>query len=79
MPRKPRFNLNGILQHVILRGNNREIVFVEPGSYKFYLDLWKDCTKRYGVVVYAYCLMTNHIHFLVTPRLKGAGPFNSNK
>jgi putative transposase len=29
--------------------------------------LWKIISRRYGCVVHAYCLMTNHIHFLVTP------------
>jgi len=29
--------------------------------------MWGNLLKRYGVSVHAYCLMTNHIHFLVTP------------
>jgi putative transposase len=53
--------------HIVQRGNNREACFIEPENYQFYLALWKDCAKRYGVKVHAYCLMTIHIHFLVTP------------
>jgi putative transposase len=53
--------------HIVQRGNNREACFIEPENYQFYLYLWKECAKRYGVAVHAYCLMTNHIHFLVTP------------
>lgn len=30
MPRKPRFNLVGVPQHVIQRGNNREPCFFMP-------------------------------------------------
>jgi len=38
MPRKPRFNLIGIPQHVIQRGNNREPCFYVAGDYRFYLN-----------------------------------------
>ena len=67
MPRRKRMYLPGFPYHIVQRGNNREACFVKPENYQFYLKLWKDCAKRYGVVVHAYCLMTNHIHFLVTP------------
>ena len=67
MPRRKRMYLPGYPYHIVQRGNNREACFVEPENYRFYLELWKECIKRYGVDVHAYCLMTNHIHFLVTP------------
>jgi len=57
----------GMPYHVVQRGNNREACFVEPENYQFYLELWKTLSKRYAVAVHAYCLMTNHVHFLVTP------------
>ena len=38
MPRKPRFNLPGIPQHVIQRGNNREPCFFTKANYQRYLD-----------------------------------------
>jgi putative transposase len=53
--------------HVVQRGNNREVCFIEPENYLYYLELWQELSKRYGVAVHAYCLMTNHIHFLATP------------
>jgi putative transposase len=67
MPRRARKYLPGYPYHIVQRGNNREACFIEPENYQFYLGLWKECGKRYGVAVHAYCLMTNHIHFLVTP------------
>ena len=67
MPRRIRTYITGLPYHLVQRGNNREACFVEPDNYQFYLDLWKECAMRYGVSVHAYCLMTNHIHFLVTP------------
>lgn len=38
MPRKPRFTLPGIPQHVIQRGNNREPCFLAEMDYRRYLD-----------------------------------------
>ncbi|MDH5572422.1 MAG: transposase [Gammaproteobacteria bacterium] len=67
MPRRKRIYLPGLPYHIVQRGNNREACFVEPENYQYYLELWKDCSKRYSVAVHAYCLMTNHIHFLITP------------
>ncbi len=67
MPRRARTYLPGYPYHIVQRGNNREVCFVEPENYQFYLELWQECSSRYGVAIHAYCLMTNHIHFLVTP------------
>lgn len=67
MPRRARMYIPGLPYHVVQRGNNREPCFIEPENYQFYLELWKTLSVRYGVSVHAYCLMTNHIHFLVTP------------
>jgi putative transposase len=57
----------GLPYHLVQRGNNREACFLETETYQFYLELWKEASRRYGVEVHAYCLMTNHIHFLATP------------
>ena len=67
MPRRTRMYLAGLPYHLVQRGNNRAICFIEPENYQFYLELWQKAACRYGVAVHAYCLMTNHIHFLVTP------------
>jgi putative transposase len=60
----------GLPYHVVQRGNNREPCFIELENYQFYLELWRTVSSRYGVAVHAYCLMTNHIHFLATPESK---------
>lgn len=67
MPRRARMYLPGLPYHIVQRGNNREACFIEPENYLFYLELWKELSARYGVAVHAYVLMTNHVHFLVTP------------
>ncbi|MCU7843186.1 MAG: transposase [Candidatus Thiodiazotropha sp. (ex Monitilora ramsayi)] len=72
MPRRTRHYFSGYPYHIVQRGNNREACFLEPENYQYYLDLWRELSKRYGVKVHAYCLMTNHIHFLVTPDRKNS-------
>ena len=67
MPRRARMYIPNLPYHIVQRGNNREECFIEPENYLFYLELWQALSQRYGVRVHAYCLMTNHIHFLVTP------------
>jgi putative transposase len=72
MPRLPRFQLPGVPQHVIQRGNNRSNCFFEKADYTFYLDSLREAADRYGCRIHAYVLMTNHIHLLVTPSCDGA-------
>jgi len=65
MPRRARMYIPGLPYHVVQRGNNREACFIEPENYQYYLELWQEISRRYGLAVHAYCLMTNHI--LATP------------
>jgi len=67
MPRKPRFQLVGVPQHVIQRGNNREPCFYAEEDYRRYLDDCHEAAERYQCCIHAYVLMTNHVHLLVTP------------
>jgi len=67
MPRKPRFVLPGVPQHVIQRGNNREPCFYAEEDRRRYLDLLKDAAEHNHCHLHAYVLMTNHVHLLTTP------------
>jgi putative transposase len=67
MARKPRFNLTGIPQHVIQRGNNREPCFFAENDYCRYLDYLEEAARNNHCSIHAYVLMTNHVHLLVTP------------
>ncbi|HHH38924.1 MAG TPA: transposase [Sedimenticola sp.] len=67
MARQPRFCLPGQPQHVIQRGNNRDIMFADALDYRFYLDTLADACRRFGCAVHAYVCMTNHVHMLMTP------------
>ena len=67
MSRKRRFTLPGIPQHIVQRGHNREPCFFDSADYLCYLDNMKEAARNNGCAVHAYCLMTNHVHVLVTP------------
>ena len=70
MPRKPRFILPGIPRHIIQRGNNRNVIFVDESDYLYFQDKLKAACLRFGCRIHAYVLMTNHVHFLLTPETK---------
>jgi len=67
MARLPRYVIPGLAQHVIQRGNNRQAIFVAECDYAVYLGWLKEAAQRYGLLIHAYVLMTNHVHLLVTP------------
>lgn len=65
MGREPRKNGSGIVYHVMARGNNREALFLSDQDRETYLRLWRKYSKELGFEVYAYVLMTNHVHWLI--------------
>ena len=67
MPRNARVVAPGIPYHVTQRGTNREQVFFAIGDRKLYLQLVRENLSEAGVRILAYCLMTNHIHFIEKP------------
>ena len=66
MPRKPRFFISGVANHVIQRGNNKDAVFFEDEDYVKYQTILNEAATKQGVKIHAYVLMTNHIHLLAT-------------
>lgn len=66
MPRRSRINLADVPQHIIQRGNNRQATFFADEDYRFYLDHLFEASRKYGCAVYAYVLMTNHVHLLAS-------------
>ena len=67
MPRRARLAVAGIPWHIIQRGNNRAVCFYCEADYSRYLQDLAEQAARHGCQVHAYCLMTNHVHLLVTP------------
>ena len=49
------------------RGNNRHATFFAPADYRFYQECLYQAAQKYGCLIHAYVLMTNHVHLLATP------------
>jgi len=76
MPTGPRLLLANACYHIITRGNQRQQVFLEERDYKAYLLSLRRYKKRYGFLLYGFCLMPNHIHLVGEPKeLKGLAKF----
>ena len=75
MARKPRYNVVGLPQHVIQRGNNRQECFFNDEDRLFYCECLKEASKKYRCDIHTYVLMTNHVHLLTTPRIENGISF----
>ena len=67
MPRIGRVVLQNYPHHIVQRGHNRQVVFPTEEDFRYYLDTLKTWTSEYGIKVYGYCLMTNHVHLVLEP------------
>ena len=68
MARIARIVAPGYPHHIIQRGNRRMDVFFGDDDYLTYINLLKKASHRYSVDIWAYCLMTNHAHFIAVPK-----------
>ncbi len=67
MPRLARIVLPNYPHHIVQRGHNRGLVFVETADYQRYVADLRELKEAFDVKVYAYCLMSNHVHLLLAP------------
>jgi len=67
MARLARTVAVSLSHHVTQPGNRREAIFFEDGDQVIYRDLLAEQTRKAGVEVWAYCLMPNHVHLILTP------------
>lgn len=65
MPRQARKRSRTGVYHVIFRGINKQRIFEEDQDYQKFLYALQDQKEKSGYEVYAYCLMSNHIHLLL--------------
>ncbi len=59
-----RTRLRWCPQHIIQRGNNRQATFFAEEGYRNYLEWLLEAAKKYDCRIYAYVLMSNHVHLL---------------
>lgn len=66
MARLPRVHLAGVPEHIIQRGNNRQVCFASEEDFAAYAHWLKQYSDAFGVHVHAWVFMTNHVHLLCT-------------
>ena len=65
MPRNARKQSRTGVYHIIIRGINRQGIFHDDEDKSVFMDKLSKYKKEYSFMLYAYCLMNNHIHLLV--------------
>jgi REP element-mobilizing transposase RayT len=69
VPRPLRLDYEDAIQHVVARGNRRQLIFRDDLDRSIYLRRLDRVVERQQWRCLAYCLMPNHVHLLVeTPR-----------
>jgi putative transposase len=68
MARLRRICPPGIPQHIIQRGNNRQVCFAADEDFAAYAHWLHESSEKYSVAIHTWVFMTNHVHILATPR-----------
>ena len=55
------------IYHVMMRGVNRQPIFENDGDRLHFMSVLKECKEISGFRLHAFCLMPNHLHFLIEP------------
>ena len=74
MARLPRFCPAGLPQHIIQRGNNRNICFMGEQDFVAYASWLEEYAIKFAVDIHAWVFMTNHVHLLATQSSQDAVP-----
>lgn len=72
MARKARIVVEGLPHHIMQRGNYGQEVFFDDEDYRTYLEWVMYYSERYCLKILGYCLLPNHIHFIVIPDKKSS-------
>lgn len=64
---RSRLVIADLPHHVVHRGHNRRAVFDTDADRMAYLTTLAEFRLALGVKVYAWCLMTNHVHLVLDP------------
>ena len=67
IPRKPRSVLAGYSYHITTRCNNREFKLSRRQCREVFLYAIKKVSTKYNFRLYALCIMSNHVHYLIEP------------
>lgn len=65
MPRHSRQKSSTRTYHVVIKGADRQLLFEELNDYKKYLEILQYYKEECKFELFAYCLMSNHVHLLI--------------
>lgn len=65
MPRKARTKSTTNTYHICIKALNSQLMFEESKDFKKYLDILAYQKENCGFELFAYCLMSNHVHLLI--------------
>ena len=68
MPRIARIVAVRHPHHITQRGNYQQKIFADDTDRRKYLSLLKEESSHYHLIILAYCLMSNHVHFMAVPQ-----------
>jgi putative transposase len=79
MPRRPRIHLAGVPLYIVQRGHNRKARVFGEEDYLAYPHGLGEALKESGCARHAYVLMSNPVHWLLTPPQPQASPGSSSR
>lgn len=70
MARPLRIQYEGAFYHITARGNEKKDIFTNDTDRNKFIQILESVAEKYGWLIHAYCLMSNHYHLLVETPLK---------
>jgi putative transposase len=70
MPRPIRITLPEYPHHVTQRGNRKANVFLDDIDRNAYLKMLATKCIEHSIRIWAYCLMSNHVHLIAVPKFE---------
>lgn len=65
MPRGSRAKSSTKVYHIIIRGNDKQDIFLDEQDNRKFIKEIIHTKEKYKYELYAYCLMTNHVHLII--------------
>jgi putative transposase len=72
MTRFARVMLEGWPFHLTHRGNHRKCVFRTNADRRAYIGFLARFAKQFGMLIWAYCLMENHVHLIAVGKQRNS-------
>lgn len=65
MSRKPRNFYSSNFYHIMVQGIEKKNIFYKTKYREKYIELIKENSKKYNIIIISLCVMTNHAHIII--------------